>query len=155
MSRSRALLLALVAALAAPALPAAAQQTATTPPAPPAGDSVIDLSNLFSVAPGSAGAVASAPGGAVLRGLDKLTGAVSDLVLRPGDAVQFGRLEITLDECRFPVNNPASDAFARLTIRDTRAEGAAFAGWMLASSPALNPLDHPRYDVWVLRCNRS
>jgi len=27
-----------------------------------------------------------------------------------------------------------------------------FKGWMIASSPALNALDHPRYDVWVLRC---
>ena len=27
-----------------------------------------------------------------------------------------------------------------------------FQGWMLASSPALNPLDHPLYDVWVLEC---
>jgi hypothetical protein len=24
---------------------------------------------------------------------------------------------------------------------------------MVASSPALSALDHPRYDVWVLRCD--
>ena len=30
-----------------------------------------------------------------------------------------------------------------------------FAGWMIADSPALNALDHPRYDVWVLRCITS
>jgi hypothetical protein len=23
---------------------------------------------------------------------------------------------------------------------------------MIASSPAISALDHPRYDVWVLRC---
>lgn len=108
----------------------------------------------LSVAPGSMGQVASAPGGAVLRGLDKLTGAVADMVLGPDDAAQFGRLEIVLRECRFPVDNPAADAFAHLTIRDTREAAPLFSGWMLASSPALNALDHPRYDVWVLRCNR-
>ncbi|MEZ5716636.1 MAG: DUF2155 domain-containing protein [Paracoccaceae bacterium] len=27
-----------------------------------------------------------------------------------------------------------------------------FTGWMVASSPALNAMDHRRYDVWVLRC---
>jgi hypothetical protein len=27
-----------------------------------------------------------------------------------------------------------------------------FSGWMVASSPALSALDHPRYDVWVLNC---
>ena len=27
-----------------------------------------------------------------------------------------------------------------------------FTGWMFASSPALNALEHPVYDVWVLDC---
>lgn len=27
-----------------------------------------------------------------------------------------------------------------------------FSGWMFASSPALNPLEHPVYDVWVITC---
>ncbi len=29
---------------------------------------------------------------------------------------------------------------------------AIFRGWMFASSPALNPVDHPVYDVWVIDC---
>ncbi len=33
------------------------------------------------------------------------------------------------------------------------AEGVSiFRGWMFASSPALNPLEHPVYDVWVIDC---
>lgn len=33
------------------------------------------------------------------------------------------------------------------------AEGdSVFSGWMFASSPALNPLEHPVYDVWVIDC---
>ncbi|MEM9169535.1 MAG: DUF2155 domain-containing protein [Pseudomonadota bacterium] len=42
---------------------------------------------------------------------------------------------------------------------DPEATGAAFAdgerifsGWMFASSPALNPLEHPVYDIWVIDC---
>ena len=27
-----------------------------------------------------------------------------------------------------------------------------FSGWMFASSPGLNALEHPVYDVWVIRC---
>ncbi|MEL6359838.1 MAG: DUF2155 domain-containing protein [Pseudomonadota bacterium] len=27
-----------------------------------------------------------------------------------------------------------------------------FSGWMFASSPALNALEHPVYDVWVISC---
>ena len=34
-------------------------------------------------------------------------------------------------------------------------EKALFDGWMIASSPALSALDHPRYDVWVLRCSST
>ncbi|MCW8843320.1 MAG: DUF2155 domain-containing protein, partial [Rhodobacteraceae bacterium] len=34
----------------------------------------------------------------------------------------------------------------------TASEAPLFQGWMIASSPALSALDHPRYDVWVLRC---
>jgi hypothetical protein len=31
-------------------------------------------------------------------------------------------------------------------------ENMIFSGWMFASSPALNGLEHPVYDVWVIDC---
>ncbi|MGC9371050.1 MAG: DUF2155 domain-containing protein [Paracoccaceae bacterium] len=93
--------------------------------------------------------------GAVLRGLDRMSGATTDLELNAGDSAQYGPLEIALGECRYPTDNPSSDAFAYLTIRDRRQETPLFEGWMIASSPALNALDHPRYDVWVMRCIRE
>jgi hypothetical protein len=96
--------------------------------------------------------VTSAPGG-VVRGLDKLTGAVGDVALTRGETGEFGRIQITLGDCRYPTANPAGDAYAYLVIREAGEEEPDFAGWMVASSPALNPLEHPRYDVWVLRCN--
>ena len=49
-------------------------------------------------------------------------------------------------------DDPASDAFTFLTIDDSRDRERVFQGWMVASSPALNALDHPRYDVWALSC---
>ena len=93
--------------------------------------------------------------GAVLRGLDKLTGRVTDLEVASGASVAFGRIEIALQECRYPEGNRAGDAFAFLTIREAGTPDAVFRGWMIASSPALNPMDHQRYDVWVLRCTTS
>jgi hypothetical protein len=87
-----------------------------------------------------------------LRVLDKATGRVEELDIAVGDAVVAGRLELSLHECRYPVENPASDAFARLTIRDPAQSEPLFSGWMLASSPALMALDHHRYDVWVTGC---
>ncbi len=90
--------------------------------------------------------------GAVLRGLDTINGALVDINIAAGETVAFKRLEITLKECRYPVENPSSDAFAYLVIRDIREDSPRFDGWMVASSPALSALDHPRYDVWLLRC---
>jgi hypothetical protein len=93
--------------------------------------------------------------GAVLRGLDKVNGQTVDAEVRSGAMTSVFGLEVALADCRYPVNNPTGDAFAYLTIRETGASDALFEGWMIASSPALNALDHSRYDVWVLRCITS
>lgn len=98
---------------------------------------------------------AAASGGALLRGLDKISGEVRDLDMSVGQTVRFGRLDVTLGECRYPVDDPSGDAFAFLRIEVEGLSGPAFEGWMIASSPALSALDHPRYDVWVMRCRSS
>ncbi len=103
-------------------------------------------------APAAAQGVADAAG-AKLRFLDKLTGAVTDLVLQNGASEQAGRLTITLDGCRYNPENPGAEAYAHLTVLDANVTEPVFDGWMVASSPALSALDHPRYDVWVLRCD--
>jgi hypothetical protein len=92
---------------------------------------------------------------AELRTLDTLTGVVQDLTINIGQAQTYERLTITVNECRYPKDNPNSDAYALLTIRDVREEQPRFDAWMIASSPALSALDHPRYDVWLLRCKMS
>ncbi|MEZ5779987.1 MAG: DUF2155 domain-containing protein [Paracoccaceae bacterium] len=98
--------------------------------------------------------VAAAPG-ALLRGLDKVSGLTTDIELARGHSTTFGRLSVTLSDCRYPVGDPASNAYAFLTIADTASGASVFEGWMIASSPALSALDDPRYDVWVLRCISS
>jgi hypothetical protein len=91
--------------------------------------------------------------GVVLRGVDKLDGTVEELSIPAGVPLVFGGLSLTLKECRYPEDNPSGDAFAFLTIDEQGVE--IFSGWMIGSSPALNALDHQRYDVWVLRCKTS
>lgn len=90
---------------------------------------------------------------ATLRGLDKIAGTTRDFELRPGEVATFGRLTITLTECRQPAGDAGADAFAHLVIHDSLREREVFRGWMIASSPALNALDHPRFDVWLIRCS--
>ena len=98
--------------------------------------------------------VADGPTG-TLRVLDKLTGEVVDLELAAGETRELGFLAVTVSACRYPVENPTGDAFVFVRAYDLRKEVDVFSGWMIASAPALNAIDHPRYDVWALRCSTS
>lgn len=101
----------------------------------------------------AAGQEVAQASGAVLRGLDRMSGERIDLDVAVGGAARLGRLRIRVEDCRYPTENPSGDAFAFLTISDASSDAQLFQGWMVASSPALNPLDHSRYDIWVLRCS--
>ena len=91
----------------------------------------------------------------VLQGLDKVTARVSSFETPIGKSVRFGTLEIIPRACdRTPPEEPP-ESTVYLDITDMR-PGAPpidlFHGWMFASSPSLNALEHPVYDVWVLEC---
>ena len=93
--------------------------------------------------------------GAELRVLDKVSGQSSNYDLASGEKIQIGQLTIALRACRYPEGAPSNDAFAYLEVSETETADTIFAGWMIASSPALNAMEHSRYDVWVLRCKTS
>jgi hypothetical protein len=92
---------------------------------------------------------------AVLQGLDKVTARVSTFSAPIGVAVRFGTLEIVADTCvKKPPEEPPETA-AYLDIYETKPDEPRqkiFSGWMFASSPGLNPLEHPVYDVWLKDC---
>ena len=92
---------------------------------------------------------------AELRLLDKVAGKSTDVTLKMGETYRLGKLRIIMGECRYPSANPAGDAYAFLTILSSDNAKEYFRGWMISSSPALNALDHVRYDVWPLRCATS
>lgn len=104
----------------------------------------------------STNTVETAQGAAAeLRLLDKVAGKVRDVTLQLGDTYTLGKLRIIMGECRYPLTNPAGNAYAFLTILSKDRTKEYFSGWMIASSPGLNALDHVRYDVWPLRCTMS
>lgn len=107
---------------------------------------------LALASPVAAQQATTAPGG-TLRVLDKITGRTQDLEFRNGQTRSVGLLAVTMSECRYPSGNRSGDAYALLTIVYNNAADPVFRGWMIASAPALNALDHPRYDVWALRCS--
>jgi hypothetical protein len=94
----------------------------------------------------------------MLRGLDKITGRPTDIMAPMNKPVRFATLTIT---ARFCYSTPASETpetAAFVQIQDHRpdqGERRVFSGWMYASSPGLNGMEHPLYDVWVIGCRNS
>ena len=93
----------------------------------------------------------------VLQGLDKITARVSTFEIEVGKLGFFGVLSIKVKSCKKkpPMEPPEKVAF--LVINDLKPGEKMieiFKGWMFASSPGLNGLEHPVYDVWVLDCKK-
>jgi hypothetical protein len=116
--------------------------------------------NPPSTNPSSANPMPANPGAvAMLQGLDKTTARVTKFPAAVGQKVSFGTLEITVRDCRKrpPEQEPESAAY--LDIDEVlQGQGQAkriFSGWMFASSPALNSLEDPVYDVWLLDCKTT
>jgi hypothetical protein len=94
----------------------------------------------------------------ILRGLDKISGQAMNIVAPVGVPVKYATLTITARYCYStpPSETPETTAF--IQIEDHRPDATVrrvYSGWMLASSPSLNPLDHPLYDVWVISCKTN
>ncbi len=90
----------------------------------------------------------------VARALDKVTARITELELPEGEEVRFGSLLITARHCESRPPEEPPETFAFLEIDDVYDDNRRriFSGWMMASSPALNALEHPVYDVWVIAC---
>lgn len=116
-----------------------------------------------------------------LRALNKVTAKFTDVVIDIGATAKFGGLELTPRYCdkRPPEEFPETTAFVEIVDKSaerkssykrlaaaveepvavegaqeerTLPEGMIFSGWMFKSSPALNGVEHPVYDVWVIDC---
>jgi hypothetical protein len=97
-------------------------------------------------------------GGAIFRGLDKITARVSTIYAPLDVPVPYGSLSLTVRQCkaRPPEEPPEKAVFVE--IDETKPGKDAvheFTGWMFWSSPALNALQHPVYDVWLIDCEKS
>lgn len=106
---------------------------------------------------------AGPPGGTWISGkaarftaLDKITGRTAPLIIGLDKQARFGTLEIKPRACltRPPDEAPESTVFVEVIEYDLETEEphGLFSGWMFASSPALNALEHPIYDVWLTSC---
>jgi len=94
----------------------------------------------------------------ILRGLDKITARATNVYAPIGVPVKFATLTITARYCySTPITEtPETTAFLQIVDhRPDQPERRVFSGWMLASSPSLNGMEHPIYDVWVISCKTN
>lgn len=119
------------------------------PPPPPPPEVIVP--------PPPSGAAPNALG-VVLGGIDKVAARTAKFEANLKQKVFYNTLIITAFACktRPPEEPPESAAF--LEIQERKPDGTTqklFSGWMFASSPALNALEHPVYDVWVVSCKTA
>ena len=91
-----------------------------------------------------------------IKALDKITAKTSAIRLGVGEKKFFGPLEIKVLKCQFSENNDFIDTVAYLQVKDLSAKDNnqvfLFNGWTFASSPTLQSIDHPVYDLWITSC---
>lgn len=92
---------------------------------------------------------------AQMQAMDKITGRVSMINVPVGGMVKFGTFSIVVRDCQTRPAEEAPDNFAFVDISDNTLDGKeynVFKGWMISSSPATNAVEHPIYDVWLIKC---
>ena len=91
-----------------------------------------------------------------LKALDKITAKTSAFKLALGEKKFFGPLEIVVQKCLLSENDDFSDSVAFLQVKDLSSKDNnqvfLFNGWTFASSPTLQSIDHPVYDLWITSC---
>ena len=92
-----------------------------------------------------------------IMALDKITAKTLAIKLGIGEKKYFGSLEIKGLKCQLSENNEFNDAVAYLQVKDLAAKDNnqvfLFNGWTFASSPTLQSIDHPIYDLWITGCD--
>ncbi len=88
---------------------------------------------------------------AVLRVMDKDAGKVQEIVVSVDDELRFEKLYINVRMCKQsdPFDAENFWAFVEITEDD---KGLIFSNWFNRNEPGQNPLQHPDYDVWLVRC---
>ena len=92
-----------------------------------------------------------------ITALDKITAKTSEIKLEIGEKKFFGPLEIKALKCQLSEGESTSDTIAYLQVKDLSIKDNnrvyLFNGWTFASSPTLQSIDHPVYDLWITGCD--
>jgi hypothetical protein len=94
---------------------------------------------------------------AILQGINKITARSEKLTVTVGSVTNFGKLEIIVHKCWYAPPDETPESKVLLEIWENRPKEdkiQLFHGWMFASTPALSALEHPVYDITVIKCEK-
>ena len=91
-----------------------------------------------------------------LKVLDKVSSKNTELEFKIGDTIKYKNLQIKVLKCKNSEFDDDPEITAYLQVIDLNKsdndEVFVFNGWSFASSPSINPFDHPVYDLWIIEC---
>ena len=91
-----------------------------------------------------------------LQILDKINSKNSTINLKIGQEKKFKNLIIKALKCQNSKFDDNPEITAYLQVKDITNKNKnkvfVFNGWTFASSPSLEPFDHPVYDIWLKKC---
>ena len=91
-----------------------------------------------------------------IKALDKITAKTSSIRVAVGEKKFLGSLEISALKCSVSEKKDNPDTVAYIQVKDLSNKNNdqvfLFNGWTFASSPTLQAIDHPVYDLWITDC---
>lgn len=102
---------------------------------------------------------------AILQALDKVTTETMRFEVPVGQPIRYKTLVFTVRACETAAADEVAPETAAYVVVDTQPKAQAgrpappgrqvYKGWIYASSPGLNPLQHPVYDAWLIACKQA
>lgn len=92
---------------------------------------------------------------ALMQAMDKVTGRVNKITVPVNSKITFGDFSLVLRACKKRPAEETPENFAFVDVADRSfgtEEYNIFRGWLISSTPGINAIAHPIYDVWLLEC---
>lgn len=103
----------------------------------------------------SASATEISTNAALMQAMDKVTGRVNKIIVPVKGQTTFGDFSLVLRSCKKRPAEETPENFAFIDVTDKSfgtEEYNIFRGWIISSTPGINAIEHPIYDVWLLEC---
>lgn len=92
---------------------------------------------------------------AKLQILNKINATTLEINIKVSETKEHDDINLTVDRCLIGPRDEKPENLVLIKISEDqngRVPKKFFHGWMFSSSPALNALEHPIYDVILLNC---